>query len=126
MEILEKIPITKFDLFVAIISFIIVFVIIVIIGMILEFELKFESASLLGILCGIIIGMLVSAYLSEEVFPEETGEYTYKIKIDETVSMLEFNKEYKIISEEGNIFICEKNNHEENAENKLEENIKDN
>lgn len=45
MEILERIPITKFSLSVAIVSFIVVFVIIVILGMFLEYKVHLEAGA---------------------------------------------------------------------------------
>lgn len=125
MEILEKIPITKFSLSVAIVSFIVVFVIIVILGMFLEYKVHLEAGAFLGILCGILIGLTVSAFLSENVFPEETGKYRYKVKIDGTVSALEFNEKYTIINKESdNIFICESNYEDNKDEVNLEDNTK--
>lgn len=125
MEILEKIPITKFSLSVAIVSFIIAFVIIAGLGILLEAKTHFEGVSLISILFGIIIALTISAFLSENVFPEETGKYRYKVKIDGTVSALEFNEKYTIINKESdNIFICESNYEDNKDEVNLEDNTK--
>lgn len=55
-----------------------------------------------GTLMSLVIGMGVGATMGEP-----TGEYTYKVTIDDSVSMTEFYEHYTIIDQEGKIFTVE-------------------
>lgn len=42
-----------------------------------------------------------------------TGEYEYKITIDDTVNFVEFNEQYEILDQEGKIFIIKERTNED-------------
>ena len=66
-----------------------------------------NAAIITGLLCGILPGIMCG-----EVFQNPTDyETQYKITIDDSVSMNEFNEKYEIIDQEGKIYtVREKSN----------------
>ena len=56
----------------------------------------------IGAVIGILIGLCFVAYMINNAKP--TGEYTYKVTIDETVSLTEFYERYEIIEHDGLIY----------------------
>ena len=54
-----------------------------------------------------IVIALISAfacYVAFFIFARPTGEYKYKVTIDDTVSLTEFYEKYEIIDQEGKIY----------------------
>ena len=54
--------------------------------------------------CGIGLCLVLGAVI-DNVYQISTDKYEYKVIIDDNVSMTEFYKQYKIIDQDGKIFI---------------------
>ena len=50
----------------------------------------------------VVVGLVIVVNTIEDAKP--TGEHTYKVTIDETVSMTEFHERYEIIDQDGLIY----------------------
>lgn len=61
-----------------------------------------------------IISVLAACFVVIFLFTEPTGEYKYKVTIDDTVSLNEFYEKYEIINQEGKIYTIKFKNIEEN------------
>lgn len=105
IEILSKTPIMEANDKVFLIWAILAaltLIVFIIIGSILEGT---DGALIWGFvsLLVIIVELIICGVVETNTM-HETGKYTYKVTIDKTVSMLEFNQKYEIISQNGSIF----------------------
>ena len=62
----------------------------------------------------IVIISVLACCVTFFVFIRPTGEYKYKVTIDDTVSLNEFYEKYEIIDQEGKIYTIKFRNIEEN------------
>lgn len=56
----------------------------------------------------VVFGLIVAAISGTIVYnanAEPTGQYKYKVIIDDNVSMTEFHKHYELVGQDGEIFI---------------------
>lgn len=64
-----------------------------------------------GIVAGIIAFLLCALFFAGSGVGEyETGEHTYKVTIDDSVSMNEFLDKYEILDQEGKIYTIKEKN----------------
>lgn len=59
--------------------------------------------AILGALLGSFIGAIIGTFVNAAM-RQPTGEYTYKVTVDDTVKFNEFYDKYEIISQDGKIF----------------------
>lgn len=52
----------------------------------------------------IAIISVLACFIAFFIFAEPTGEYGYKVTIDDTVSLNEFYEKYEIIAQEGKVY----------------------
>ena len=98
VEILSKSPIMTWASWTIIVALVATIIIGIIVGILCqEGNIGFFGAIVTFIICALIFwGLGVGCY--------ETGKYTYKVTIDDSVSMNEFLDKYEIIDQEGKIY----------------------
>lgn len=100
INVLEKIPIMEMSIFIKTLSLIILLVAIIggiILGIIKKDKDLTGSIVSSGLLLVIIL-LFTSCFTSVP-----SGEYTYKVTVEDTVSFNEFNEKYKIIEQKGDM-----------------------
>lgn len=100
INVLEKIPIMEMSIFIKTLSLIILLVAIIggIILGIIKKDKDLTGAIVSSGLLLVIILLLTSCFTYVP-----SGEYTYKITVEDTVSFNEFNEKYKIIEQKGDV-----------------------
>ena len=75
-----------------------------IVGVLLEVFYFLDGSGFLIMGCGMVL-FLLSGVLIDANYVIPTGKYEYKIIVDDNVSMAEFYEHYKVVDQEGKIFI---------------------
>lgn len=102
VTVLSNEVITKFNL-----PLFLILAIVSLIGIVVGIKLAnrkhFKIFSFLLVLISGITMMLSSA-IADVLYPIATDKYTYKVTIDDSVSMIEFYNKYEVLSQDGLIF----------------------
>lgn len=103
IQVLSQEPIMS-DGDLGVIVCIIMFLISVVAALIL-ISCGYDAATIsLGVLCGLMVA-IISGVIVYNANAEPTGQYRYKVIIDDNVSMTEFHTHYELVGQDGEIFI---------------------
>ena len=70
-----------------------------------EYRDEIVSNAVVSILCGILCGVFFGLLCSNIFYPNPTEyETQYKVTIDDSVSMNDFNEKYEIVDQDGRIY----------------------
>ena len=97
VEILSSTAVTAWHTWTVIVTFLIAVIIVIAVAF-------FTEDAVYSIIAGFAAFLICAMVFGSGVGEYETGEYIYKVTIDDSVSMNEFLDKYEILDQEGKIY----------------------